>query len=132
MKNKILTPLFLFLLFGIISKAQPSLTLYRLTTISQSQQLNPAFQPAYQVTVGVPYVSNFNFAFANTGFVYTDLVRHDENDSLYFDFVNMLGKLGKINRISASFNTDLFSAAFKIKKTSLAISISEKANIDFD
>lgn len=123
--------LFSLFLFVQISSAQ-QLSLYRLTSIPQSGQLNPAFQSQYKVSVGVPYLSNFNFNFSNSGFKYTDLVRHDENDSLYFDFENMLTKLGKDNRISASFNTDLFMAAFKIKKSSLTLSISEKAEVNFN
>ncbi len=127
-RNSILISFFLFVQ---ISSAQ-QLSLYRLNSLSQSTALNPAFKQQYGVSVGVPYISNFNFQYANSGFAYSDLVLHDENDSLYFDFENMLNELGNSNRLSVSFNTDLFSAAFKIKKTTLGISIAEKAEVTFD
>src|ERR1035437_10652335 len=79
--------------------AQQDLTLYNMEMVPQRMYDNPAFKPTYsRVNIGLPVISSEYFNLSNSGFKYSDLIRHrSSDDSLHIDAAHMLGKLAKNN-----------------------------------
>ena len=79
------------------SLAQQDFTLYNMNYVSQRSYLNPGFIPGgSKIYVGVPALSSFYLNVSNSGFKYSDAIRHREDDSLYVDYANVISKLKKI------------------------------------
>jgi outer membrane protein OmpA-like peptidoglycan-associated protein len=111
--------------------AQQNLTLYNMEMVPQRLYANPAFIPSNKIYIGLPILSSEYINFSNSGFKYSDLIRH-RGDSLYVDYNNMLSKLSKNNYISAAIQPDLLSFGFKIKeKNYFSFNITEKVNFRF-
>ena len=64
----------------------------------------------------------------NSGFKYVDLIHHrPEDDSLEFDFPNMLSKVKKNNYLTVGTNIDLLSFGFQVKKKNyFSFNVTEK------
>ena len=125
---------FLFLFISILTYynavAQQDLTLYNMDAVPQRLYTNPAFMPANTFYIGLPILSSQYFNFSNSGFKYSDLIKH-RGDSLYIDYENMLGKLAENNYFSLAFQPDLLSFGFKIKKNYFSFNATEKVNFRF-
>jgi len=112
--------------------AQQDLTLYNMEVVPQRMYENPAFMPTYsRVNIGLPIISSEYFNFRNSGFKFSDLVKHGTSDSTAIDVPNMLGKLAKNNYITASYRTDLLSFGFRVKKNYFSFNATEKVDFRF-
>ena len=129
--------IFLFLLLGLLSThrslAQQDLTLYNMEVIPQRMYANPAFIPTYsKINIGLPGISSEYLNLSNSGFKYSDLIKHRSDDSLYVDYGNMLNKLAKNNYLSVSYHPDLLSFGFIVKeKNYFSFNITEKVDLRF-
>lgn len=94
--------------------AQQNFTMYTMPYIQQRSQSNPALTPKADLHIGLPIISSTYLSFGNTGFKYSDLVRQDIDDSLYFDFDNMLMQLREHNYLSSSFSFDYLTIGKRI------------------
>jgi outer membrane protein OmpA-like peptidoglycan-associated protein len=111
--------------------AQQNLTLYNMEMVPQRMYTNPAFMHSNKVYVGLPVLSSMYFNFSNSGFKYSDVIKH-RGDSLYVDYNNMLGKLSKNNYISVAVQPDLLSFGFRIKeKNYFSFNATEKIQVRF-
>ena len=129
--KKIILLLLIVLLTNYTASAQQNFTLYNMEAVPQRMYANPAFMPSNsKVYVGLPILSSEYLNFSNSGFKYSDLIKH-RGDSLYVDYENMLSKLSKNNYISAAFQHDILSFGFKIKKNYFSFNATEKINLRF-
>lgn len=131
--KKIIRLLFLLIcmLANYISLAQQNLTLYNMEAVPQRMYANPALIPTYsRINIGLPLLSSEYLNFSNSGFKYSDLIKH-RGDSLYVDYDNMLGKLSKNNYFSVAYQPDILSFGIKIKKNYLSFNVTEKVNFRF-
>jgi len=115
------------------SFAQQDFILYNMHAVPQSIYANPAFRPTdTTIFIGIPVFSSAYFNFSNSGFRYTDLIKHSSSgDSLYADPNNMLGKLAKKNYISFGLHVDIFSFGIGIKKNYFTFNVTEKVDARF-
>lgn len=131
MKKVILIAFLLFNLFINKLSAQQNLTMYNMEAVPQRLYVNPAFMPtASRIYIGLPLISSEYINFSNSGFKYSDLVKH-RGDSLYVDYDNMLSKLSANNYFSAAIQPDLLSFGFKLKKNYFSFNATEKLNFRF-
>ena len=108
--------------------AQQDFTLYNMEAIPQRMYSNPALIPTQsRVNIGLPIMSSHYLNFSNSGFKYSDLIKHS-GDSLAVDYENMLSKLSANNYFSSAFQPDLLSFGFKIKKNYFSFNATEKIN----
>lgn len=128
---------FSLLLFFLLSRSvvvgQQNFTLYHMTWVPQRMYANPALLPKPRINIGLPVISSIYLEGGNSGFKYSDLVHHRlEDDSLEFDFSNMLGKLKKNNYLTLGANIDLLSFGFMVKKKNyFSFNATEKAFVRF-
>jgi hypothetical protein len=111
--------------------AQQDFILYNMQAVPQRMYDNPAFRPSDSaIFIGLPVLSSQYLSLSNSGFKYSDLIKHDPtNDSLYADVNNMLSKLAKQNYISFDYHVDILSFGFPVEKNYFSFSVTEK--IDF-
>lgn len=117
-------------LFINTTKGQQNFTLYNMEMVPQRMYMNPALVHTNKLYIGLPVISSTYFNISNSGFKYSDLIRHN-GDSLYVDFDNMLGKLSENNYISTAVNIDLLSFGFRVKKNYFSFNATEKINVRF-
>jgi hypothetical protein len=128
----------LFLLITAIAvvsqlHAQQSMTLYNMQYVPQRNSLNPALQYDGTAIVGFPVLSSLYTNIGNSSFKVTDFVRRSDDDSLYLDGDNLISKLkDEHNLITTSQYIDLLSFGFRIKKSYVGFSATEKLTSQFD
>ncbi len=131
-KNTLFILLAISLLINGQIFSQQNLTLYNMEVVPQRMYANPAFFPSYsKVNIGLPMLSSQYFNFSNSGFKYSDLVKHRSDDSLYIDYDNMLSKLKSNNYLTTAYQPDLLSFGFAIQKNYFSFNMTEKMNIRF-
>lgn len=114
------------------SNAQQEFTLYNMNFVPQRTYLNPGFIPGGgTIFIGIPVLSSEYINVNNNGFLYSDVVKHRSDDSLYIDFENMLSKLAKENYLSSAYRADLLSFGIAVQKNYFSFNITEKANFRF-
>lgn len=119
--------IFLFIQHNLLG--QQDFVLYNMNVVPQRMYDNPAFKPTDStIFIGIPLLSSQYFSFGNSGFKYSDLIKHRPDDSLYADVDNMLSKLASKNYIQLAYRTDILSFGFPIKKGYFSFNITEKAN----
>src|SRR5690625_4892024 len=79
---------------------QQDLSLVFLKEVGQHNFANPAFQPEYQVNVGLPILSSNYIGLSNSGFSYNDVISK-ENGLLYLNLDNLIGTLDDKNYFEA-------------------------------
>jgi hypothetical protein len=100
--------------------------------VPQRSYLNPGLIPeGSKIFVGIPAVSSCYLNISNSGFKYSDAIRHRQDDSLYIDYPNVISKLKKNNYLSVNFKEDIFSFGMRLEKNYLSFHVSEKANVRF-
>ncbi len=129
MKKLIL--LFIFLSTSLIIFAQQDLTLYNTINISQSSRVNPSHKADNKFYIGLPILSSNYFLLSNSSFTYHDFYKKRSDDSVTLDINNTVNKLRKTNFLKTSFNTDLISFGFKMKKNYFTANITEHVNFAF-
>ncbi|MDP4207628.1 MAG: DUF5723 family protein [Bacteroidota bacterium] len=114
--------------------AQQSNSLYYMTVIPQSNQLNPATQPRCTFYLGMPGFSSVEINAGNTSEAFDDILKYDAKlDSLVWFLHdqqmqdNFLSKLRKLNSAYAETRIDLISFGFRVKKTYLSFLIGDRA-----
>lgn len=113
--------------------AQQSMTLYNMTFIPQRNQVNPALPFNGTGTIGIPFLSSVYGNFSNSSFKYTDFIRGSDDDSLYLDPENMIGKMkAEHNFINMCAQWDWINFGFKVKKSYFGFNMTEKINMQFD
>lgn len=113
------------------SSAQ-NFTLYNMNVVPQRTYLNPALIPQNsKISVGVPVLSSEQFSIRNSGFKYSDLIKHGTDDSLHIDIDNMLGKLSTNNYLSINYNIDLLSVGVVANKNYISFNATEKIDVRF-
>ncbi|MEO6904361.1 MAG: DUF5723 family protein [Bacteroidia bacterium] len=132
MKNQTLLLLVIALLLVNTAFSQQNFTLYNMEKVSQRMNLNPAFKPSHTfLNIGIPVLSSQYINVNNSGFKYSDLIKHRADDSLYMDYNNMLSKLKKKNYISMAYQTELISFGIALPKSFLSFNVTEKINFRF-
>ncbi len=125
----------LFLLILLVSNqillAQQDLTLYNTINVTQSSRVNPSQKPDYKFYIGLPVISSNYFLLSNSSFTYHDFYKKRSDDSVTLDINNTVNKLRKTNFLKTSFNTDLISFGFKMKKNYFTVNITEHVNFAF-
>lgn len=124
---------FVFIALSLVNRvtAQQNLTLYNMEMIPQRMYTNPAFAHSNKVYIGLPVLSSMYINVSNSGFKYSDLIKHS-GDSLYVDYDNMLGKLAENNYFSVAVQPDLLSFGFRIKeKNYFSFNATEKVQFRF-
>ena len=121
------------LFINCITLAQQDFTLYNMEVVPQRMYMNPALFPSYsKVNIGLPMLSSQYINFSNSGFKYSDAIKHRADDSLYLDYDNMLTKLTDKNYISLAYQPDLLSFGFRMKeKNYISFTITEKVQFRF-
>ncbi|MFH1005254.1 MAG: DUF5723 family protein [Bacteroidota bacterium] len=132
MKKIIHSVFILMLLIQHTLFAQQDLTLYNMEVIPQRMYNNPAFKPSYsKINIGLPLLSSQYLNFNNSGFKYSDLIKHTSDDSLYSDFNNMISKLSENNYLSVAYHPDILSFGFAVEKQYFSFNITEKIDFRF-
>lgn len=116
-------PLLFFTLIYSSLPAQQSNTLFNLHSIAQSNQLNPAVQPACKIYVGIPFLNTIHLGYSNSSFSYNDLA-NDVN----FKFDEVYKSLKRMNTISVELETYILSAGYKLNNNYFSFSIVDRAN----
>jgi len=111
--------------------AQQDLTLYNMPNISQSSRVNPSLAPVNKFYIGLPVISSVYFNLSNSSFRYHDFYTLRSDDSVVIDIENTIKKLRKTNFLKTSFNTDLISFGFKMKKNYFTVNVTEHVNFAF-
>jgi len=111
--------------------AQQDLTLYNIPNISQSSRVNPSLAPVNKFYIGLPVISSVYFNLSNSSFKYHDFYTLRADDSVVIDLDNTIKKLRKTNFLKTSFNTDLISFGFKMKKSYFTVNVTEHVNFAF-
>ena len=101
--------------------------------VPQRMYANPAFFPSYsKINIGLPIISSDYFNVSNSGFKYSDLIKHrSQDDSLVVDYNNMLSKLKKNNYLTLATQIDLLSFGFAVKKNYFSFNMTEKVDLRF-
>src|SRR4051812_15377540 len=128
--------IYLFCLFTGLFIANHSFgqnfTSYNMNVIPQRTYSNPAFIPkASKMYVGLPLLSSEQLSIRNSGFKYSDVIKHGDDDSLHLDFDNMISKLSTNNYLSINYNPDILSFGIVANKNFFSFNITEKIDIRF-
>jgi outer membrane protein OmpA-like peptidoglycan-associated protein len=132
--SKTVLPRFVFFLSLLTSQvliAQQDLVLYNMEVVPQRMYTNPAFLPWSKVNIGLPLLSSQYGSLTNSGFNYSDLIKHRADDSLSVDYNNMLSKLAKNNYIQLAYRPDWLSFGFKSKKNYFSFNATDKFDFHF-
>src|SRR6185295_8784122 len=113
-------------------QAQQDFTLYNMNYVHQRSYLNPGFIPGgSKLFVGIPALSSFYMNASNSGFKYSDAIKHREDDSLYIDYANVISKLRKNNYLSVALREDILSFGIAVEKNYISFNVTEKADVRF-
>jgi hypothetical protein len=110
-------------------------TLYFMKRVPQSAFLNASSNPEFSTYVGFPGLSNNSFAYNNSSFAFTDVLKKGtgvRKDSLIFDVNGLAGQLGKINYIRMDYASDIISFGFRINSYYSHFNISLKTTSSFE
>lgn len=124
--------------------AQQDMTLYQFRTLNQSSYLNPAFSGEHKVSIGLPGISSFYFAYNNNAFKLNDLISSDLDVSLgrlanaeinSTDFADALKNPAQItsaltdkNYLMTNLQIDLFHLQINKGVHSFGFNVTEKVN----
>lgn len=110
--------------------AQQNSTFYNMSTVDQSNRLNPSSMPDSKLNIGLPVLSNLYLNFSNSGFTASDVLRND-GDSLVIDLNNMLDAMHKKNHLSLALEADILSVGKRIgKRNYLSFNASLRSNLN--
>ncbi len=107
-------------------------TLYNMNVVPQRTYLNPALIPqGSKIYVGLPALSSEQLSIRNSGFKYSDVIRHGDDDSLHIDVDNMLSKLSANNYLSVNYYPDILSFGIVADKNFFSFNVTEKIDVRF-
>ncbi|MFA6884697.1 MAG: DUF5723 family protein, partial [Paludibacteraceae bacterium] len=141
MKKRNLYTLLLLFTFGIASSfGQEASTLYFMDKNPLRHNLNPAFQPACKFYIGMPLVSSINFNVGNNCLSFEDVFQgktiNGEKQTVSFLSKNanngidgFLDALHNDLRIYSDYNIGLINFGFKVKRSYITFSLSNKSDV---
>ncbi|MCA1747173.1 MAG: DUF5723 family protein, partial [Bacteroidales bacterium] len=106
--------------------AQQSNTLYLMHSVPQSNLLNPAVQPECRLYIGIPGLSTLYLNYANSSFVYNELV---SGDRLELDAV--FNRLYRSNMVTAEAAAYLLSAGYRKAHNYFTFSVADRSYAHF-
>ncbi len=125
--KKLFPSLLFLLLISLQMQAQQYNTLYWMQGIPQSNYANPALQPIGNYYIGFPAASSVYGSFYNTGFAPKDLLKKDQQGSLYIDDQSLINSLKNNNHLISDFNFGIISFGFRTKgKNYFSFNINER------
>ncbi len=123
--------LLLFLQVPLILMAQHDLTFYQMERVPQRLSLNPAFIPADNSYLGLPFISETKLNFSEP-VRFNQVFTKEADDSLLLNPEVFLNKFSKNNRLHMNFSTAVFSFGTKISKGKYFINFSLKEKVTQD
>lgn len=129
--------LLLLALLAVLSvKAQEGgSTMYFLSNLPQRVRVNPAYQPEYNVQVGLPGLSGIQFSYANTSFGVDDILtkkNFGRTDSVVLNINSFHGALRKNNAIIGSNENSLLTVGFRVSDWYATIDLTQKNDFSFN
>lgn len=101
-------------------------------SIPQSMYVNPATFPTSRINVGLPVLSSVYLHASNSAFSWNDMFEKRADDSITFAFGKLIDKMKDKNLLNISFQTDLLSFGFVVKKKNyFSFNATEKINVLF-
>lgn len=121
------------LLLNIQASAQYNLTMYQLNEVlPQSHFLNPAFTPKKELHIGIPVLSYTN-VYVNNSFSLNDIIQRVNRDSLVIDYHGYArDNLPSDNYTYINQEASLLYVGFRIPKSYISITISERVDLNFN
>lgn len=132
------------MLSHFLVQGQQDMSLYQFRELNQSSYLNPAFSGDHKVSVGLPGISSFYFAYNNNAFSASDIFASDLDVSLRniinseinsSDFTSSLrnpaeitSSLADMNYLMTNLQLDLFHLQINKGRHSFGFNVTEKVN----
>ncbi|HWA35008.1 MAG TPA: DUF5723 family protein [Cyclobacteriaceae bacterium] len=106
------------LLMGAILLAETTFgqnesTLYFMNSLPQVVDMNPAVQPRYKMTIGLPVISSIGATYSNNGFTYNDMISRVDG-VVKADLSKLTQNLAAQNYITLSQQTDLLRFGLRL------------------
>ena len=108
------------------ASAQNGKNINFLRVVPQSSYTNPAIVPPYDFYIGFPALSSLKLDFKNTPFDFNDVIRTNNNDSLFFDTQEMMNSLKNKNYLLFDFSNEFIAFGFRAKDFFISFNFSEK------
>jgi hypothetical protein len=93
--------------------AQNESTLYFMNSLPQSVDMNPAIQPRYKMTIGLPVISSVGAMYTNNGFSYNDMITRTDG-VVKADLTKWTQALASENYITLAQQTDLLRFGMRL------------------
>jgi hypothetical protein len=111
--------------------AQQNITFYNMTSVDQSNRLNPARMPDNKLNIGLPIISNTFINLSNSGFAMNEVIKAD-GDSFNVDLNSFLGSIKEKNYLIFGLETDILSVGKRIGENNyFSFNATLKTNINF-
>lgn len=130
MKRILLIAWAIISLVGVVKAQDGNNTSYFLSNLPQQYRLNPAYQPEYNVFIGLPGLSGISVNYLNSSFAVEDLLRK-RDDSVYMDINKFYKSLHKRNYISFSNENSILSIGVRAKSWYGTLDITQKNDFLF-
>ena len=131
--NFFVCSIFFFASLGVELRAQGELSLYQLhSSLSQSNQLNPAFFPEYKVVVGLPAISSIRFFADNDDLSFNDYFIYNENNQLELDTANLPDLVKDLNQTRYNLAVQLLYVGLRTKRNHFSLALNQKNDIRFN
>lgn len=128
MKKKYFISVYLLLIF-VAAKAQGDMMMYTMRELYQSSYLNPAFMPSYNLSVGVPVLSNQAIGFQLGGFTVGNITNNIADG--YLNLTNFSKDLNSnIVGIKLYSQTDIFHVNQQFGHYQIGLHSSVKTNTE--
>ncbi len=120
-----------FILLGVtvssLSFGQNESTMYFMNSLPQVVDLNPAIQPRYKMTIGLPVISSMGAIYSNNGFTYNDMISKVDG-VVKADLTKLSQNLAAQNYITLAQQTDLLRFGLRLNpKMYLMVSSTARA-----
>jgi hypothetical protein len=112
MKNIFILLLSAMLISGAAT-AQNESTLYFMNSLPQAVDMNPAIQPRYKMTIGLPFISSVGATYSNNGFTYNDMISKVDG-VVKADLTKLTQTLAPENYFRLAGQTDLLRFGLRI------------------
>ncbi len=133
LKKYILFILLFLSVFGAFSQSLNN-TLYFLQNSPQSNKLNPAIMPEYNVWIGFPGISSIYLNYSNNSFSVEDILHKGKGinkDSVVIDINSFHSALKNTNTINLTNENTFFAFGFRANKSYITFDISQKNDLMF-
>jgi len=113
----------MLMLFIVVpyASAQQASTMYLMQDIPQSNQLNPAVQPACKIFIGLPVLNTIHLNYSNDAFTYNDLA-----DGTQLQLDEVYNRLGRMNALSAELIVYSLSAGIVRGPNYFSVSVADR------